>query len=546
MKKNIFQLENDMFLRAQLLMKRLHLSEYEPETMVGRTEGWPGDYIGRAFLAMAMLSKILGKKARNYDVVFQVIQKNLNSRGYMGNIVEDGIDEQQLSGNSWLLRSMCEAYEYNGDEHAKKTVVDITRELLIPTLGHYAEYPKNRQDRKAEKINKVGLTGKKDGFAFTDAEYEDDPMELCTMITGKIGNWYVSTDVGCAFIMLDGATAAYEFLLSYAKEEEELIGKLKALIQEMCETFFKIEYVKMKVQTHAILSGLRGTLRYAAIENDRNILEKAKETFRIYLENGITENYENYNWFMRPVHTEPCGHIDSMIVSYELWLLTNEDIYLTLANRILYNAVLASQRQNGGFGLDTCVGIDEFLCPPHKGICEAYWCCTMRGGEAFEKLCRFTGTIRDEKMYLPFILDGRLVCEDYYISIRTKYPKDNRIEIFVQQNQPLFTDIVLYLPETAENVTVNLNGMCCPFSRENCLLTIPVGKKGTVNVNFSLSVIVEKQMNINSFKGKKYLYGDLMLGIKNGQNQLESFYDSYMEHGREASKYKWKVFFHDN
>ena len=46
---------------------------------------------------------------------------------------------------------------------------------------------------------------------------------------------------------------------------------------------------------------------------------------------------------------------------------------------IYFNGQGRAQRNNGGYGTDTCAGAyDPFLRVKHY---EAYWCCTMRGGE---------------------------------------------------------------------------------------------------------------------------------------------------------------------
>lgn len=97
----------------------------------------------------------------------------------------------------------------------------------------------------------------------------------------------------------------------------------------------------------------------------------------------MTANYANYNWFGRPYWTEPCAIVDSYMASMALFRLTQQSEYAVLANRIYYNALLASQRPNGGFGCDLCSGTEQSgrFVQANTDVYEAWWCCSMRGAE---------------------------------------------------------------------------------------------------------------------------------------------------------------------
>ena len=104
--------------------------------------------------------------------------------------------------------------------------------LFLPCRGLYNEYPIERNKTKS---------GKESG--------ELDALN---------GRWLCSTDVGCAYIPLDGVTSCYELFLDMGDD----CSDIEALIEEMIENYFKLDFIGMKVQTHATLSGLRGVLRY--------------------------------------------------------------------------------------------------------------------------------------------------------------------------------------------------------------------------------------------------------------------------------------------
>ena len=133
----------------------------------------------------------------------------------------------------------------------------------------------------------------------------------------RVGAWISSTDIGCAFLALDGLSQAYE-LLGWPE--------LGELLEEMVEQFATLDLLALSCQTHSTLSALRGILRLYRITRDgitRNeiagegiageerLLALARTIYATYRREGMTENYANYNWFGRPDWTEPCAVIDS-------------------------------------------------------------------------------------------------------------------------------------------------------------------------------------------------------------------------------------------
>ena len=93
---------------------------------------------------------------------------------------------------------------------------------------------------------------------------------------------YLSTDIGCAYMCLDGLSRAYRDLD---------IPELKDLLEEMIEAFAAIDFVGISMQTHATLSGIRGILCFYEALGDARYLEMAKRLFSLYERQGMTENY---------------------------------------------------------------------------------------------------------------------------------------------------------------------------------------------------------------------------------------------------------------
>lgn len=303
---------------------------------------WPGDFEGRALLAFVCLYEMTNQKIPCMDEMINDLLNHLNKEGYMGKIANGIADEQQLSGHSWLLRGLCEYYNIFKDEKSLKYANKIIKNLYLPLIDLYKDYPLNRN-----KNNEGGVSGR---------TYK------------TINNWKLSSDIGCAYICLDGLTAYYEI----TKDND-----VKKAIDLLINGFINLDRLALKCQTHATLTGARGIMRLYKITNEEKYLDYVIEIFDFYIKYGMTLNYENINWFNRnDSWTEPCAVVDSFILSLWLYEITNEKKYQILASRIWFNGLLFCHRENGGAGPNTCVNLKQ----PYLNISmyEAFFCCSMR------------------------------------------------------------------------------------------------------------------------------------------------------------------------
>ena len=174
-------------------------------------------------------------------------------------------------------------------DEARRFAKETVENLFLPALENYGNYPV-RRDKAAG-----GVSGNRS--AVNDG-------------------WWLSTDVGCAFIPLDGL-AEY-----YAATKDESVG---AGISSAAERFGGLDFLGLKMQTHATLSALRGILSFYETTREKKYLELVLEIFGLYLKNGMTLTYENFNWFGREdTWTEPCAVVDSLILAIRLFKITAE------------------------------------------------------------------------------------------------------------------------------------------------------------------------------------------------------------------------------
>ena len=342
--------EKELRERIDLNFHRLADSAYYQigEVFSAADYDWPGDKEGRALLAFVSHYKISGKEIPCMRQMMQKMPSMLNEKGYLGTARTDVIVEQQLSGHSWLLRGLCEYYTQFGDPAALDMLERITENLFLRTAGRYGTYPIDRSE-----IDAGGVSGSE---------------------IGSRDAWLLSSDVGCAFMSIDGLSHVY----LVTRDE-----RVKALLDEMIGVFLSIDKAALRTQTHCTLTAARGMMRLYGLTGDEKYLKGASDIYELYVYGGgMTYTYQNLNWWRRPdTWTEPCAVIDSMMLALELFKSTGRGEFRTTAARVWHNGFATLQRDNGGAGTDTVVTADSPWDYLQAQMYEAFFCCTMRLSE---------------------------------------------------------------------------------------------------------------------------------------------------------------------
>ena len=329
----------------QLNFQRLNEDTYQIENVFQNSDyDWPGDWEGRALLAFVCHYEATGQEIPCMHEMVKQLEEKTDGKLYFG-LPFDGktVDEQQLSGHSWYLRGLVKYAQNFGRDVVNRAMQNTVKGLYIPLMEQYKKYPLDRKKTG-------GVSGE---------------------VVGVINGWKVSSDIGCAYMCVDGLAHYY----AYTRDEN-----CRPVLDEMIDVFCRTDFVKYGFQTHTTLSCLRGILTLYEATEETKYLDIVKDKFEIYLRQGMTLTYENYNWFGREdTWTEPCAVTDSFILSVRLYKILKDQTYLTLARRILFNGLQFCQRENGGAGPNTCVTSTQ---PILKiSMYEAPFCCTMRYAE---------------------------------------------------------------------------------------------------------------------------------------------------------------------
>lgn len=491
------RVSGELSTRLQKNFDRLEEEKYHADHVfltLAQSNNWPGDTEGRTVLGLTLDAQATGRRPKYLDEILRRFPAHMNERGYFGNVESPGdVDEQQLSSHGWVLRGLCEHYLWKHDERDLAMINRIIDNLVLPTQGLHRLYPIDPTQRDHG------------GHASGDK-------------AKKIGAWTLSTDIGCDFIFMDGVIQAYQ-----VTHREEL----KPIIEEMIDRFLQIDLVAIKAQTHASLTAMRGLLRYYEITRDEKLLKAVIERFETYQRHGMTENYENYNWFDRPEWTEPCAVVDSYMVAVGLWRWTGDAKYLELAEHIYYNALALEQRANGGFGTDYCSGAHGNDVAVH--LQEAHWCCTMRGGEGLSRVAQSTFFIKDDAVYITHFNDAEATLTfadlgSMRLRMETQYPFSNQVKLTVLSTD-LRRAVHLHLlaPSWLGDARISVNGK--PLSTKV--------EDGFVDVHhrFNTGDVIEYGFDMNSGwlparSGKtppgmrKLFYGPLLMAFGNDEKPI--------------------------
>lgn len=462
--------------RIYLNNDRLHSDYYSEKNFIQDNEySWPGDFEGRTLLALVSLAKALHKQEFP-EKLFLLAKEHVNQDKYFGKLFDGKVaNEQQISGNSWYLRALVAIYEEYKDTFAYESICSIIDNFVVKLLPFYKKYPMESKYR--DNTNKGEAIG--------------------ALYTKTVNDWYLSTDTGCAFIALDGFTSAYSI---YPNQE------LKQLIEFMIEKFMSIDKVGLRCQTHATLSASRGIMRFYEITQQDKYLDYVKGIFDLYLQDGMTCNYANYNWFLRPSWTEPCAIVDSLILAFSLFRETGEYRYAQVVNRIYANALRFAQRGNGGFGCDVCLDENENYLKPNQNFYEAFWCCTMRGAEGLLWCVENVVQSKGNTVTVVCAEDCNVVSKDgkTQFSLAVEKGRQNVLSLDIvewKNGQKL----KIYVPENYKDLEINGQQN---VKEKGGFIELDNVACGKLCIRYSLPAVEEKLK-----KGKvAYFAGDFMLG----------------------------------
>lgn len=505
------EIKGELAVRSGRNYARLEGKWYRPdEVFRADSHGWPADWEGRILLALVLLSQSTHRTAAYLDEILSMMPEYFNEKGYFGPVLPEGhFDEQQFGGHSWMFRALAEYEKWKPGKGGGKLLEQMVRNFLLPASGYYSQYPIDPGTR-----------------------FEHQDVWTLSKLQTKTKHHAETSDAGCAFIMLDGATAAYELL----KWPE-----LKKLVLEMEARFLEMDLQALHIQTHATLSAVRGLIRFYETTGEKEHLLSAESVYRLYRDTAMTEAYGNYNWFGVPRWTEPCAIIDSFLVTVNLWKHLQKEEYLEDAHLIYFNAFCHGNRENGSFGTDSCVGAKDaeeplMLYPVNF---ETYWCCTMRGGEGFSRAIEFCVFQEGNTAWFPFYHSASIrlgsSADELWLEEKSGYPYRDNVTFDIIRSCEKEWELRFFVPDWCSGAELSWNGRLLALKKEGGFLSIKgCFKQGDrLELKLPLALRREEVVRTNNLAGcHKYFFGPMLLGAPVGTevNSLEgNRFENYAE-----------------
>ena len=514
---NKLTMYGELAMRANLNFARLETEKYWPETIFEMDQhAWPADWEGRTMLALTMHAQTTKREPAFLDAILEAIPDRLNEKGYLGPVYDDGVThEQAMAGHSWMLRALIEYTNWKKEsdpaqaEKAMAVLKSIVNGLYIPQTENYADYP------------------------VVEPERYEDPRWILSHKQSKTKTHAGTSDCGCAFIAIDGATAAYELLKNEA---------LKPLIENMIASYQTLPREELHVQTHATLSGIRGILRWYRMTGEQKFLDLGREIFDLYKTKAWTDHYANYNWFGLPRWTEPCAVIDSFLISQELWEATGEEGYLRDAHHILYNAIAHAERLNGAFGTDQCVGAkikqrkevsdgtpweesEDAILFSRALTYEVYWCCNMRGGDGLSRAAAYSFYTEGNTVTVPYFHTCKMELElengTLKLHEKANYPANGNVVFQCLENTAGAVTLKFFAPDAWSSGAASkvlINGTAVETTFENGFVIATAELKANDELVFDCEMkfyTFDSHECINNSKDHySFRHGPMMLGVK--------------------------------
>ena len=137
------ELREDFRRRVERNFQRLSGDTYAGEKVFREPSyDWPGDWEGRYLLAGVLLRRLTGRETAALSHLIAHLEEHTNEFGYFGKAIDGTtVSEQQLSGNGWFLRGLCEYYADRPALSVRERIGSIVENLYLKCADLYARYP---------------------------------------------------------------------------------------------------------------------------------------------------------------------------------------------------------------------------------------------------------------------------------------------------------------------------------------------------------------------------------------------------------------------
>ncbi len=218
-------------------------------------------------------------------------------------------------------------------------------------------------------------------------------------------------------------------------------------------------------------------------------------------------------------YNETCAAQANILWNHRLFLLTGEAKYIDILERSLYNGFLSGVGMDGRsfFYVNPLACDGEYRFNRDSEITRQPWfktsCCPTNIVRLLPSLSGYIYATRDEELFVNLYIAGEAVCDLNGTSVSleqvTDYPWDGDIEIVVTveepsaftlklripsfaQGQPLSSDLYRYVEESADPISLHVDGVAQPLEIRDGYASIRRRWEGRTHVKLELPLAVRR------------------------------------------------------
>jgi len=306
------------------------LADVKP-TAERRFTEYSGDLSGRYVGALATAARVYGIEAPQLDALVNKIIALQKPEGYFGS-----------------------TFHFENPTDADMALLWGNGRLLVGLLEYYRLRPSERVLAASRQIG--------------DFLVRVSPLMLSKEIRDAFGAQHFASSYICWTQQTEGLAMLY----SVTKDER---------YRKLAESIAAVIERRPGDHVHGYLTSLRGVMELHASTKDPKLLSQCERAWQditasrdLLLTGGVPEGWSPNNH-----RTEGCGEADWVRLNLQLWNATENQKYLSFAERAIFNELAFNQFATGDFGhrVYTDTGL------PAAGAARAWWCCTLHGLRCF-------------------------------------------------------------------------------------------------------------------------------------------------------------------
>jgi DUF1680 family protein len=433
------------------------LADVRPTSERRFTE-YSGDVSGRYIGALATAARVFGTEVPHLDALVDKVIALQKPDGYFGSTFHydqpTDLDMALLWGNGRLLVGLLEYYRWRPS---------------MPVLAACR--------RLGDFLVRIG------------------PL----MLSKEIRDGFGAQHFASSYICWTQQTEGLALLFSVTKEERffKLAEDILAVIER-----------RPGDHVHGYLSSLRGvmdlyqvTLRPQQLHQCQVAWQDIAQSKDLLITGGVPEGWSPNNH-----RTEGCGEADWVRLNLALWKATEDQKYLEMAERAIFNELAFNQYGTGDFGhrVYTETGL------PAAGAVRAWWCCTLHGLRAFADIHASAFHYDDRKLRFDLPVDGRIETAQLSAVAVSRLAQNGTVRMTITGADNVRAFLGIRRPPWTERLEVRVNGQ-----HQDVLILNPYV---TIDRVWSVGDVVEVsyEMKLSSYSSGErrtsYRYGPWLLG----------------------------------